>query len=198
MPITLQKLKELLITPHEALPRIAKERNTNEAMVMLALNWILLSVAFSLLSGNYSSIPVIIVSGILGTLVFTFFFYLALTIISGKRDFAGVLIALTYPFFGVATSSLVVSLFFLWSEVFAAFLAVILFMLYFTVALTGVYRVIRETHKLDAVTVWVVTSLLLLAAFGSIYLLTGMYTLKTGTLLSSLQQLFSAPLSSLS
>jgi len=198
MPITFQRLKELLIAPHELLPRIARERNINEAMVMLALNWILFSVAFSLLSGNYSLIPVTIVFGILGTLVFTFFFYLALTVISGKRDFAGVLVALTYPFFGIASSSLVVSLFFLWSEVFATVLAIVLFMLYFTVALTGVYRVIRETHKLDVVTVWVVSSLLLLAAFGSIYLVTGMYTLKTGTLLSSLQQLFSTPLSSLS
>jgi len=193
MPVTLQKLKELLVAPHEILPRIAKERNVNEAIVMLAINWILFSVAFSLTSANYSLIPAIIVSGILGTLTYAFFFYLALTVISGKRDFPGVLVALTYPFFGLASSSLIVALFFIWSEVFAMILGTILFMLYFTVALTGVYRVVRETHKLDVVTVWVITSLLLLAAFGSIYLVAGIYALKTGTFLDSFRQLLSVP-----
>ena len=189
MAITLEKLKELMVAPHILLPRIAREKNTNEAVAMLVINWVLFSVAFSLLSGDYLLIPLILVSGIVGTIVFAFFFSLALTVLSGERDFTGVLIALTYPFFGVAVSSLLVFIFSLFSGFLATFLAFILFLLYFTVALTGMFRVIMYTHKLDAITVWIATSLLFMAAFVSAYLVAGMYAFKARSILYTLQLL---------
>jgi hypothetical protein len=187
MPITLQTLKELLTAPHEVLPRIAKAKNRNEAIVMLVLNWILIAVAFALSSQKYSIIPAILVSGILGTLVAAFFLLIALTLIGGKGDYTSVLIAFTYPFFGVALSSLIVSAIFLWSEVVAVILAALLFTLYFTIAFSGAFRVLKENFKLDVVTIWIVTSLLLLAFATSVYLIAAVYVFKAGTLPSLLK-----------
>jgi hypothetical protein len=178
MPITLQTLKELLTAPHEALPRIAKAKNTNEAIVMLVINWILLTIAFAIVSQNYSIIPAVLVSGIVGTLVLAFFLQVALTTIGGKGDYTSVLIASTYPFFGAALSSLIVSLIFLWQVKVAAILGAILFVFYFTVAFTGAFRVLKENFKLDVVTIWVVTSLLMLAIATALYLVVAMYVAK--------------------
>jgi hypothetical protein len=187
MPITLQTLKELLTAPNEAITKVAKSKSTNESIVMLTMNWLLLSVAFSLPTGNYSLIPVILVSGIIGTLFAGFLLHIGLTIAGGRGDFTSILSSLTYPFFGAAFSSLIVSAFFIWSGVVAVFIGAILFILYFTIALTGIFRLIKETYKLDMITIWIVTSLVLLAAFASVYLLSAFYILKLGTLLTSLQ-----------
>jgi len=182
MPITLQTLKELLAAPHEILPKIAKAKNTNEAVVMLVINWVLLTVGFALASQNYSIIPTVLVFGIIGTLIAAFFIQVALTVIGGKGDYASALIASTYPFFGVALSSLIVSIIFLWSSRIAAVIGAFLFVLYFTVAFTGAFRVLKESFKLDIVTLWVATSLLLLAIFGSMYLMATIYIFKSGTI----------------
>ena len=182
MPITLQTLKELLATPHEILPKIAKAKNTNEAVVMLVINWVLLTVGFALASQNYSIIPAVLVFGIIGTLIAAFFIQVALTVIGGKGDYASALIASTYPFFGVALSSLIVSIIFLWSSRIAAVIGAFLFVLYFTVAFTGAFRVLKESFKLDIVTLWVATSLLLLAIFGSMYLMASIYIFKSGAI----------------
>jgi len=194
MPITLQTLKELLAAPHEAITKVAKSRNINEAIVMLTMNWLLVSLAFSLYTGNYSLIPAILVAGIIGTLFVGFLLHIGLTMAGGRGDFTSILSSLTYPFFGVAFSSLIVSAFFSWSEVVAVFIGAILFILYFTIALTGVFRLIKETYKLDIITIWIVTSLVLLAVLASIYLLSVFYIFKSGTTLTSLQKLGSAPL----
>jgi hypothetical protein len=182
MPITLQTLKELLATPHEILPKIAKAKNTNEAVVMLVINWVLLTAGFALASQNYSVIPAVLVFGIIGTLIAAFFIQVALTVIGGKGDYASALIASTYPFFGVALSSLIVSIIFLWSSRIAAVIGAFLFVLYFTVAFTGAFRVLKESFKLDIVTLWVATSLLLLAIFGSMYLMASIYIFKSGAI----------------
>jgi hypothetical protein len=193
MPITLQTIKELLTAPNEAITKVAKSRNINEAIVMLTINWLLLSVAFSLSTGNYSLIPAILVAGIIGTLFVDFLLHMGLTIVGGKGDFTSILTASTYPFFGLALSSLIVSAFFTWSEVVAVFIGAILFILYFTIALTGMFRLIKETYKLDMITIWIVTSLVLLAALLSAYILSAFYILNFGTTLASLQKLGSAP-----
>jgi hypothetical protein len=193
MPITLQTLKELLAAPHEAITKVAKSRNINEAIVMLTMNWLLVSVAFSLYTGNYSLIPAILVAGIIGTLFVDFLLHMGLTIVGGKGDFTSILTASTYPFFGLALSSLIVSALFSWSEVVAVFIGAILFILYFTIAFTGMFRLIKETYKLDIITIWIVTSLVLLAALASVYLLSAFYILKSGAILTSLQNLGSAP-----
>jgi len=182
MPITLQTIKELLTVPHEILPKIAKAKNTNEAVVMLVINWVLLTVGFASASQNYSIIPAVLVFGIIGTLITAFFIQLALTVIGGKGDYASALIASTYPFFGVALSSLIVSIIFLWSSEIATLIGAFLFVLYFTVAFTGAFRVLKESFKLDIVTLWVATSLLLLAIFGSMYLMATIYIFKSGTI----------------
>ena len=193
MPITLQTLKELLAAPHEAITKVAKSRNINEAIVMLTMNWLLVSVAFSLYTGNYSLIPAILVAGIIGTLFVDFLLHMGLTIVGGKGDFTSILTASTYPFFGLALSFLIVSAFFSWSEVVAVVIGTILFILYFTVAFTGMFRLIKETYKLDIITIWIVTSLVLLAALASVYLLSAFYILKSGAILTSLQSLGSIP-----
>jgi hypothetical protein len=182
MPITLQTIKELLTVPHEILPKIAKAKNTNEAVVMLVINWVLLTVGFASASQNYSIIPAVLVFGIIGTLITAFFIQVALTVIGGKGDYASALIASTYPFFGVALSSLIVSIIFLWSSEIATLIGAFLFVLYFTVAFTGAFRVLKESFKLDIVTLWVATSLLLLAIFGSMYLMATIYIFKSGTI----------------
>jgi hypothetical protein len=193
MPITLQTIKELLTAPHEAITKVAKSKDTNEAIVMLAINWLLVSVAFSLSTGNYSLIPAILVAGIIGTLFGDFLLHMGLTIVGGKGDFTSILSASTYPFFGLALSSLIVSAFFTWSGVVAVVIGTILFILYFTVAFTGMFRLIKETYKLDIITIWIVTSLVLLAALASVYLLSAFYIFKSGTTLTSLQKLGSVP-----
>jgi hypothetical protein len=193
MPIKLQTLKELLTAPHEAITKVAKSKSTNESIVMLTMNWVLLSVAFSLPTGNYSLIPAILVSGIIGTLFAGFLLHIGLTIAGGRGDFTSILSSLTHPFFGAAFSSLIVSAFFIWSGVVAVFIGAILFILYFTIALTGMFRLIKETYKLDMITIWIVTSLVLLAALASVYLLSAFYILKLGTPLTSLQNLDSIP-----
>jgi hypothetical protein len=182
MPITLQTLKKLLTVPHEILPKIAKAKNMNEAVVMLVINWVLLTVGFALASQNYSIIPAVLVFGIIGTLIAAFFIQVALTVIGGKGDYASTLIASTYPFFGVALSSLIVSMIFLWSSRIAAIIGAFLFVLYFTVAFTGAFRVLKESFKLDIVTLWVATSLLVLAIFGSMYLMASIYIFKSGAI----------------
>jgi hypothetical protein len=192
MPITLQTLKELLTAPNEVITKVAKSKSTNESIVMLTMNWLLLSVAFSFPTGNYSLIPAILVSGIIGTLFAGFLLHIGLTIAGGRGDFTSILSSLTYPFFGAAFSSLIVSALFIWSGVVAVFIGTILFILYFTTALTGMFRLIKETYKLDMITIWIVTSLVLLAALASVYLLSAFYILKLGTPLTSLQNLGSA------
>jgi hypothetical protein len=182
MPITLQTLKELLLVPHEILPKITKTKNTNEAIVMLIINWVLLTVGFTLASQNYSIIPTILVFGIIGTLIAAFFIQVVLTVIGGKGDYTNALIASTYPFFGIALSSLIVSIILLWSSKVAAVIGTFLFVLYFTVAFTGAFRVLKESFKLDIVTLWVATSLLLLAIFGSMYLMASIYIFKSGAI----------------
>jgi len=182
MSITLQTIKELLTAPHETLPKIAKAKNTNEAVVMLVINWVLLTVGFALTSQNYSIIPAVLVLGIIGTLIAAFFIQVALTVIGGKGDYASALIASTYPFFGVALSSLIVSIILLWSSRIAAVVGAFLFVLYFTVAFTGAFRVLKESFKLDIVTLWVATSLLSLAIFGSMYLMASIYIFKSGAI----------------
>jgi hypothetical protein len=193
MPITLQSLKELLTAPNEAITKVAKSKRTNESIVMLTMNWLILSVAFSLPTGNYSLIPAILVSGIIGTLFVGLLFHIGLTMAGGRGDFTSILSSLTYPFFGVAFSSLIVSAFFAWSEVVAVFIGAILLILYFTIAFTGMFRLIKDTYKLDIITIWIVTSLVLLAALASIYLLSAFYIFKSGTTLTSLQNLGSVP-----
>ena len=192
MPITLQTLKELLTAPNEAITKVAKSKSTNESIVMLTINWLLLSVAFSLPTGNYSLIPAILVSGIIGTLFAGFLLHIGLTIAGGRGEFTSILSSLTYPFFGLAFSSLIVSAFFSWSEVVAVVIGTILFILYFTIAFTGMFRLVKDTYKLDMITIWIVTSLVLLAALASVYLLSAFYILKLGTPLTSLQNLGSA------
>jgi len=193
MPIKLQTIKELLTAPNEAITKVAKSKSTNESIVMLTMNWLLLSVALSLPAGNYSLIPAILVSGIIGTLFLGFLLHIGLKMTGGRGDFTSILSSLTYPFFGVAFSSLIVSAFFTWSEVVAVVIGAILFILYFTIALTGMFRLIKETYKLDMITIWIVTSLVLLAVLASIYLLSAFYILNFGTTLTSLQNLGSAP-----
>ncbi len=180
MPLTLETLKELVIAPHAVLPKVAKARNSREAVVILTLNWIILSVAFTVIIKNPAIIPAVIVAGIIVTLAASFFLHLALTIISGKKDFSGVLVAVTYPFFGLAFSSLLISLFFLWSELFAMLLGSLLLTLYSLVAITGAYRVIKETHKLDVITIWIAMALVILSIFMGIYLVAAIYGLKSG------------------
>ncbi len=181
MPITLKKLKDLLTSPHEILPKIAKERNVNEATVMLVINWVLISTGLALSSQNYSIIPAVIVFGIIATLTTSFLIQLSLTILGGKGDYSSALAASTYPFFGLALSSLIVSIIFFWSDKIAVILGTFLFVLYFTVALTGAFRVLKESFKVDIITVWIVTSLLMLAIFGSMYIMFAIYVLKVGT-----------------
>jgi hypothetical protein len=182
MPITLKNLRELLTAPHEALPKIVKAKNANEAVVILVLNWVLLTVGFTLASQNYSIIPVVLVFGIIGNLIAAFLIQVALTTIGGKGDYTSALIASTYPFFGVALSSLIASIIFLWSSKIATILGTFLFILYFTIAFTGVFRVLKESFKLDIVTLWVAASLLILAIFGSMYLMATIYIFKSGAI----------------
>jgi len=180
MPLTLETLKELVLAPHVVLPRVAKARNSREAVVILTLNWIILSVALTVIMKDPAIIPAVIVAGIIVTLAASFFLHIALTIISGKNDFSGVLVAVTYPFFGLAFSSLLISLFFLWSELFAMLLGSLLLTLYSLVAITGAYRVIKETHKLDVITIWIAMALAILSIFMGIYLVAAIYGLKSG------------------
>jgi len=180
MPLKLQTLKELLVSPHEALSKVAKAKNKNEAIAMLIINWILVALAVSLASQKYELLPAVLTFGILGTLVVAFFVQLAFVTIGGKGDYTSVLIASTYPFFGAAFSSFIVSLIFLWSEIAAIIIGVLLFALYLTVAFTGSFRVLKESFKLDIVTVWIATSLLVLAFFASVYSMIILYYFKTG------------------
>ena len=189
MPLMLQTLKELLTAPHEALPKKAKMKDRNETIVMLVMNWILVAIGIALVLNNYSLGPAILVLGILGTLVTAFFIYLAFTVVGGKGDYTSALISLTYPFFGVSFSTLAISIISIWSEVASIFIGIILFSLYFTVGLTGMFRVLKENFKTDLVSVWIVISLLILAIVLSVYKLTAIYTLKTissGSLISNL------------
>jgi len=179
MSLTLQKLKELLVSPHEIIARKAKTKDKNETIVMLTINWILIAIGVALFSQNYSLAPAILVLGIVGTLIAAFYIYLAFTVMGGKGDYTSVLISLTYPFFGVAFSTLVISLIYIWLETASFFIGAILFTLYFTVGLTGMFRVLKENFKMELVTVWIVISLLLLAIFISFYKLAIIYALKT-------------------
>ncbi len=179
MPTILQKLKQLLLAPHEIIARKAKTRNRNEAIAMLTINWILIATGVAIFSQNYYLAPAILVLGIVGTLIAAFYIYLAFTVMGGKGDYTSVLISLTYPFFGVAFSTLVISLIYLGLETASFFIGVILFTLYFTVGLTGMFRVLKENFKMDLVTVWIVISLLLLAIFISFYKIAIIYALKT-------------------
>jgi len=178
MSLTFQTLKELLIAPHQIIAKKARAKDRNEAVVMLTINWILIALGVSLISSNYSLGPALLVFGIIGTLVLAFFIYLAFTIVEGKGDYTTVLISLTYPFFGVSFSTLVISIISLWSAVVSIFIGIILLLLYFTVGLTGMFRVLKENFKTDLISVWVVISLLILAIVTSIYELAILYTLK--------------------
>ena len=184
MSITLQTLKELLIVPHEIIVKKAKAKDRNEAISMLIINWILIAIGVSLISSNYSFGLAMLVFGIIGTLISAFFIYLAFAVIGEKGDYVSALIALTYPFFGVSFSTLLISIISIsiWSEVasiFIGFIGAILFLLYFTVGLTGMFRVLKENFKTDLVSVWIVVSLLILAITLSIYNLATLYASKT-------------------
>ena len=169
MPITLQTLKELLTAPHEVLPKKAKMKDRNEAIVILVMNWILVVAGIALISNNYSLIPAILVLGILGTLIVAFFVYLALTLAGGKGDYTSVLVSVTYPFFGISFSTLIISLIHLWSKSASIAAGVILFPLYYVVGLIGMFRVLKENFRVDLVTIWVIISLLALAILLAIY-----------------------------
>jgi len=169
MSITLQTLKELLIVPHEIIVKKAKAKDRNEALVILIINWILIAIGVSLISSNYSFGLAMLVFGIVGTLISAFFIYLAFAVIGEKGDYASALIALTYPFFGVSFSTLVISLIYLWSNIASFFIGAILFLLYFTVAIIGMFRVLKESFKTDLITVWIVITLLSIAILLTIY-----------------------------
>ena len=189
MSITLQTLKELLTAPHEIIAKKVKAKDRNEAIVMLTINWILVAIGVSLISNNYPLGLAMLVFGIVGTLILAFFIYLAFTVVGVKGDYISVLISLTYPFFGVSFSTLAISIISIWSEVASIFIGIILFSLYFTIGLTGMFRVLKENFKTDLVSVWIVISLLILAIVLSVYKLTAIYTLKTissGSLISNL------------
>jgi len=184
MSITLQTLKELLIVPHEIIAKKAKAKDRNEAISMLIINWILIAIGAYLIASNYSFGLAMLVFGIIGTLISAFFIYLAFAVIGEKGDYVSALIALTYPFFGVSFSTLLISIISIsiWSEVasiFIGFIGAILFLLYFTVGLTGMFRVLKENFKTDLVSVWIVVSLLILAITLSIYNLATLYASKT-------------------
>ncbi|MCC5994149.1 MAG: hypothetical protein LM587_00945 [Candidatus Aenigmarchaeota archaeon] len=191
MPITARLLKELLTAPHETLAKVAKEKNANEALVMLVIDWIFLSLALGLPSQNFSLIPLVLTGGIIGTLVVAFFTQTILTTLGGKGDFTGALIAFVYPFFGVAFSSLLISVIFRWQEKVAVALGALLFTLYFAIAFAGAFRVLKESFKLDIVTIWVAVSLLMLAVGATFYLTLAIYISRSVSL-SSLLQLFSS------
>jgi len=169
MSITLQTLKELLIVPHEIIVKKAKAKDRNEALVILIINWILIAIGVSLISSNYSFGLAMLVFGIVGTLISAFFIYLAFAVIGEKGDYASALIALTYPFFGVSFSTLVISLIYLWSNIASFFIGAILFLLYFTVAIIGMFRVLKESFKTDLITVWIVITLVSIAILLTIY-----------------------------
>ena len=188
MSLTFQTLKELLTASHEIIVKKTGAKDRNEAVVMLTINWILIALAVSLISGNYSLGPALLVFGIIGTLVLAFFIYLAFTIVGGKGDYTSVLISLTYPFFGVSLSTLLVSIISLWSEVVSIFIGMILFSLYLTVGLTGMSRVLKESFKTDLISVWIVISLLVLAITLGIYGVATLYALRAVPL-SSLYQI---------
>ena len=169
MSITLQTLKELLIVPHEIIVKKAKAKDRNEALVILIINWILIAIGVSLISSNYSFGLAMLVFGIIGTLISAFFIYLAFAVIGEKGDYVSALIALTYPFFGVSFSTLVISLIYLWSNIASFFIGAILFLLYFTVAIIGMFRVLKESFKTDLITVWIVITLVSIAILLTIY-----------------------------
>jgi len=169
MSITLQTLKELLTAPHKIIAEKVKAKDRNEALVMLTINWVLIAIGVALISNNYPLGLAMLVFGIVGTLILAFFIYLAFTVVGVKGDYISVLISLTYPFFGVSFSTLVISLIYLWSNIASFFIGAILFLLYFTVAIIGMFRVLKESFKTDLITVWIVITLLSIAILLTIY-----------------------------
>ncbi|MGC8993494.1 MAG: hypothetical protein ACP5JK_01835 [Candidatus Aenigmatarchaeota archaeon] len=169
MPLNLEDLKKLLVNPEEALLNAAKKKNINEALVILVLNSILISVALGISLKNYSLIPGVLVAGIIGVLFSAFLLQVAFSIIGGKGKYVDALISLTYPFFGFSLSFLIVSLISLYSSYASIIAGVILFLVYWIVSLVGMVRVLKESYKLDIITVWITVSLVMLAAALTIY-----------------------------
>ncbi|MEM5815173.1 MAG: hypothetical protein QXD89_01645 [Candidatus Aenigmatarchaeota archaeon] len=161
-------LKDLLISPQASLLKLEKEKIEN-AVIQMLLNWILLSVSFSLLLDNSQYVLPIIFAGILINLLFAFLLTLGLTIVGGKGKLKNSLDATTYPFFGFSLSFLVVSLISKANSTASIILGVFLFSIYLLIALVGSLRVLKEAFKLDIVTIWIVKSLIITSLILTVY-----------------------------
>mgnify|MGYP001626302434 CR=1 FL=1 len=169
MPLKLEDFKKLLVNPKEGILTAVKRKNINEALVILVLNSILVSVALGVSSKNYTLVPGFLVAGIVGVLFSAFLLHLALNLIGGKGSYVDALTSLTYSFFGVSLSFLIVSLVSTYSLYFSLVVGVILFLLYWTIGLAGMVRALKESYKLDVITVWITLSLVILSVFLTVY-----------------------------
>jgi len=175
----IKTLIELIVAPQKALQKVIKTKKMSEMLVILAINWILISAAIATFSSDYRTFFTILVAGIVGTLSLAFLLHLGLILISGKGDYRSVLSSLTYPFFGVSLSTFIISIV-SWFDPALLFLGMVLLAIYFTVALFGTFRILKESFKLDLVSVWIVIGLLLLAILLSIYGTGVLYYLRSG------------------
>ncbi|MEM0333341.1 MAG: hypothetical protein QXX30_02655 [Candidatus Aenigmatarchaeota archaeon] len=169
MAINIEMLKKLLIEPHNFLSKIEKEK-TETTLVLACLNWILISIAIGVALENFKYSLAALVLGIIFQLIISFFITVTLKMFGGKGNYKNALDALTYPYFGLAFSTIVVSLISKTIPYVSGIIGLILFMLYFTIGFSGNIKVLKESFKCDLITVIVSKAIIATAFIISIYL----------------------------
>lgn len=170
MAIDIKVLKGLLIEPHKYLT-VAEKENIETTIVVMCLNWILITIGASIFLENFAYSPLILVMGIITQLVFSFFLNVALILVGGKGSFKNVLDSLTYPYFGFSFIFFLLSIIKRTASLFIPIIGIVVFPLYLTIGIVGSIRMLKDTFKTEILTVWVIGSLTITALVLSIYLI---------------------------
>ncbi|MCX8190974.1 MAG: hypothetical protein N3D78_02220 [Candidatus Aenigmarchaeota archaeon] len=178
MPMTLGLLKNLLIKPHETLPKIKESSDTTVAQMLL--NWILVGIGIGIVSEQIVYSLAAIVGGIVAQTIFTLFLKAALMIAGGKGQYRDVLSSTTYPFFGLSLIIPIISLIGKTNPLAGIGAATILVTLYSVVALVGFLTMLRNSFKLDLITLWVILSLVIMAMTIAAYVSIGLFSIIPG------------------
>jgi len=171
MKAKLSVLKELLTAPLTIIPKVDKEPIKTTITIMF-LNWLLVSLGIVCYLEKIKYLPYIMIIGSVIQVIYSFLLTIALNMIGGKGKLKDALASLTYPNFGLALSFFIVTSISKIFPLLGGAIGIILFTIYSIIGIAGSFRVLKESFKVDIVTIWITQILLFSALILSAYLLT--------------------------
>ncbi len=170
-------MKLLLLNPISAIAKSKNPKEMKTTIEILLIAWAIIGLSIFILGKGLVmqtrtiSAVIIFVVGTIATIFYGFLLQLVMTNLGGRGKFYQALTALTFPKFQIAVGLLIISIL-MQLGIVGIFLSLIAGLIFILMAVSTMYRAVKDFFAVDTITAWLGISILIFGSVITFYILT--------------------------